>query len=313
MSYQFLLYDHKDGIVTLTLNRPDRLNALGDTLREELYEAMSRASDDPEARVIVLTGAGRGFCSGGDMKAAHEVQEGRMERALLDRVAPIRDQVVLAMRDSPKPIIAAARSSAGAGMNLALACDMRLASTAARFGQTFVKRGLQWIGVDLFPPRLVGMAKACELIFTGDDQRRSRISSRTLLSGLQACSRRHTSWHVKWPMGHQSLYAWPGVPCTTTRTWICALPWNLKPSRKTSAGKRRTPGKASGLLSKSAPRASRGVKLLSRYLTVDDAQEPWLLALGDFATEIGQRCRKRGSIRDTGVSTKARSHSKQSL
>ena len=67
MSDQFLLYDHTDGIVTLTLNRPDRLNALGDTLREELYDAMIRASDDPEARVIVLTGAGRGFCAGGDM------------------------------------------------------------------------------------------------------------------------------------------------------------------------------------------------------------------------------------------------------
>jgi enoyl-CoA hydratase/carnithine racemase len=170
MSYQFILYDHKDGIVTLTLNRPDRLNALGDTLREELYEAMSRASDDPEVRVIVLTGAGRGFCAGGDMKDAHEVQEGRMERALLDRVAPIRDKVVLAMRDSPKPIIAAVNGpAAGAGMNLALACDMRLASTAARFGQTFVKRGLHvdWGGT-YFLPRLIGMAKACELIFTGE-------------------------------------------------------------------------------------------------------------------------------------------------
>src|SRR5499426_2983865 len=170
MSYQFLLYDQQDGIVTLTLNRPDRLNALGDTLREELYDAMSRASDDPNARVIVLTGAGRGFCAGGDMKAAHEVQEGRRERALLDRVAPIRDRVVLAMRDSPKPIIAAVNGpAAGAGMNLALACDMRIASTAARFGQTFVKRGLHvdWGGT-YFLPRLVGMAKACELIFTGE-------------------------------------------------------------------------------------------------------------------------------------------------
>src|SRR5262245_26839829 len=170
MSYQFLLYDHQDEIVTLTLNRPDRLNALGDTLREELYDAMIRASDDPQARVIVLTGAGRGFCAGGDMKAAHEVQEGRMERALLDRVAPIRDKVVLAMRDAPKPIIAAVNGpAAGAGMNLALACDMRIASTAARFGQTFVKRGLHvdWGGT-YFLPRLVGMAKACELIFTGE-------------------------------------------------------------------------------------------------------------------------------------------------
>ena len=170
MPYQYLLYDTMDTIVTLTLNRPDRLNALGDTLREELCDALVRASDDPAARVIVITGAGRGFCAGGDMKAAHEVQEGVRERALLDRVAPIRDKVVLAMRDAPKPIIAAVNGpAAGAGMNLALACDLRLASTAARFGQTFVKRGLHvdWGGT-YFLPRLVGMAKACELIFTGE-------------------------------------------------------------------------------------------------------------------------------------------------
>src|SRR3989475_4932655 len=170
MPYQYLLYDAMDTIVTLTLNRPDRLNALGDSLREELCDALVRASDDPAARVIVITGAGRGFCAGGDMKAAHEVQEGRMARALRDRVAPIRDKVVLAMRDSPQPIIAAVNGpAAGAGMNLALACDMRLASTAARFGQTFVKRGLHvdWGGT-YFLPRLVGMAKACELIFTGE-------------------------------------------------------------------------------------------------------------------------------------------------
>jgi len=170
MPYQYLLYAAQDAIVTLTLNRPERLNALGDTLREELYDAVVRASDDPEVRVIVITGAGRGFCAGGDMKAAHEAQEGGRERVLLDRVAPIRDKVVLAMRDSPKPIIAAVNGPAvGAGMNLALACDMRLASTTARFGQTFVKRGLHvdWGGTYLLP-RLVGMAKACELIFTGE-------------------------------------------------------------------------------------------------------------------------------------------------
>jgi len=170
MPYQYLLYDTRDAIVTLTLNRPDRLNALGDTMREELYDAIVRTSENPEVRVIVITGAGRGFCSGGDMKAAHEIQEGARERALLDRVAPMRDKVVLAMRDSPKPIIAAVNGpAAGAGMNLALACDMRIASTAARFGQTFVKRGLHvdWGGT-YFLPRLVGMARACELIFTGE-------------------------------------------------------------------------------------------------------------------------------------------------
>lgn len=170
MAYKCLLYDTQDGITTLTLNRPERLNALGDTLREDLHDAIVRASSDPDVRVIVLTGAGRGFCSGGDVKAMHEAKEGQRARPLLDKVAPLRDQTVLAMRDAPQPIIAAVNGpAAGAGMNLALACDIRLASTTARFGETFVKRGLHvdWGGT-YFLPRLVGMAKACELIFTGD-------------------------------------------------------------------------------------------------------------------------------------------------
>lgn len=170
MSYKCLIYDDQEGIATLTLNRPERLNALGDTLREDLHDALLRASDDPAIRVIILTGAGRGFCSGGDVKAMHEAKESGRSQALLDRVAPSRDQTILAMRDAPKPIIAAVNGpAAGAGMNLSLACDIRIASTTARFGETFVKRGLHvdWGGT-YFLPRLVGMAKACELIFTGD-------------------------------------------------------------------------------------------------------------------------------------------------
>jgi 2-(1,2-epoxy-1,2-dihydrophenyl)acetyl-CoA isomerase len=170
MAYKCLLYDLQAGIATLTLNRPERLNALGDTLREDLYDALGRASHDPDVRVIILTGAGRGFCAGGDVKAMHEAREARRERPLLEKVAPLRDKIVLTMRDAPQPIIAAVNGpAAGAGMNLALACDIRLASTAARFGETFVKRGLHvdWGGT-YFLPRLVGMARACELIFTGE-------------------------------------------------------------------------------------------------------------------------------------------------
>jgi 2-(1,2-epoxy-1,2-dihydrophenyl)acetyl-CoA isomerase len=170
MTYKCLLYEVKDGVATLTLNRPDRLNALGDTLREDLFDAVSRGSADPEVRVMIVTGAGKGFCAGGDVKAMNEAKESGRERSLMDKIAPGRDRTLLAMREAPQPIIAAVNgAAAGAGMNLALGCDIRIASTVAKFSQAFVKRGLHpdWGGT-YFLPRLVGMAKACELTFTGD-------------------------------------------------------------------------------------------------------------------------------------------------
>src|ERR671930_1324298 len=170
MTYKCLLYDVKDGVATLTLNRPERLNALGDTLREDLLDAITRTAADPDVRVLIVTGAGKAFCAGGDVKAMNEAKEAGRERPLLDKIAPSRDRTLLAMRDAPQPIIAAVNgAAAGAGMNLALGCDIRLASTAAKFSQAFVKRGLHpdWGGT-YFLPRAVGMARAAELIFTGD-------------------------------------------------------------------------------------------------------------------------------------------------
>lgn len=170
MAYKCLLYEVRDRIATLTLNRPDRLNALGDTLREDLHDAIARSTADDAVRVLVITGAGRGFCSGGDVKAMSERDRAGGTSPLEEKIAPQRDATILAMRDCPKPIIAAVNGpAAGAGMNLALACDMRIASTAAKFAQAFVKRGLHpdW-GGSYFLPRIVGTAKACELIFTGE-------------------------------------------------------------------------------------------------------------------------------------------------
>jgi 2-(1,2-epoxy-1,2-dihydrophenyl)acetyl-CoA isomerase len=170
MAYQNLLYDVQDRIATLTLNRPERLNALGGTLREDLYDALAKAGTDPNVGVLVITGAGRGFCSGGDVKSMNERGETGQTSAFGDRVDPLRDRIILAMRDCPKPIVAAVNgAAAGAGMNLALACDMRIASTAAKFSQAFVTRGLtpDW-GGSYFLPRIVGIAKASELLFTGD-------------------------------------------------------------------------------------------------------------------------------------------------
>ena len=170
MTYECLLYEVKDGIATLTLNRPDRLNALGGSLREDLHDAVTRSAADPEVRVMVITGAGKGFCSGGDVKAMGEAKAGQRERPLIEKIAPGRDRTLLAMREAPQPIIAAVNgAAAGAGMNLALGCDIRIASTAARFTQAFVKRGLHPDGGGTyFLPRAIGTAKACEMIFTGD-------------------------------------------------------------------------------------------------------------------------------------------------
>jgi 2-(1,2-epoxy-1,2-dihydrophenyl)acetyl-CoA isomerase len=170
MTYKCLIYEVKDGVATLTLNRPERLNALGDTLRDDLQDAVTRASEDPDVRVMIVTGAGTGFCSGGDVKAMSERKESGSGRPLMEKVAPGRDRTVQALRDAPKPVIAAVNgAAAGAGMNLALCCDIRFASTAAKFSQAFVRRGLHpdWGGT-YFLPRVVGTAKACELIFTGE-------------------------------------------------------------------------------------------------------------------------------------------------
>ncbi len=169
MSYEHIRYDLDNHVAVITLNRPERLNALTPTMRQELYDAVTDSDANDEVRVIVVTGEGRGFCSGGDVKAMNEANKTKAKGNLEDKIAPIRDRAVLAMREASKPVVAAVNGpAAGAGMNIALACDIRIASTSAKFGQTFAKRGLHpdWGGT-YFLPRLVGMAKASELIWSG--------------------------------------------------------------------------------------------------------------------------------------------------
>lgn len=167
---QFILMDVKDRIATITLNRPERLNALGQSMREDLLAAMLRARDDAEVRVVLITGAGRAFCSGGDVKEMSDrVASGATSRRELE-IWPIRDRILAEMRSMPKPVIAVVNGvAAGAGCNLALGCDMRLASDRASFTQAFVKRGLHpdWGGT-YFMPRMLGTPRAFEFILTGD-------------------------------------------------------------------------------------------------------------------------------------------------
>ena len=169
MEFQDLLYDVKDQVAVITLNRPERLNALTPAMREGILQAVTAADQDADVRVIVLTGAGRGFCSGGDVKAMNKARATGAVNPLEDKIAPVRDRAVLAMRNANKPVIAAVNGpAAGAGMNIALACDIRIMSTEAKMGQTFSRRGLHpdWGGT-YFLPRLIGVAKAAEMIWSG--------------------------------------------------------------------------------------------------------------------------------------------------
>lgn len=169
MRQETILYDVTDHIATITLNRPDRYNALTPTLRQELLDAIEHSNNEADVRAVVITGAGKGFCSGGDMKENANAKSIDDVNPLSNKLEPIRDKIILAMRGSNKPYIAAVNgAAAGGGMGIALACDIRIAATKAKFGQTFSRRGLHpdWGGT-YFLPRLVGTAKACELIWSG--------------------------------------------------------------------------------------------------------------------------------------------------
>ena len=162
-----VLYEKKDGVGLITLNRPERMNAIDKDMRMELGRFLDSAESDDEVRVLVLTGAGKAFCSGGYSKSVNRL----FEQPPIETRQTVRNStgLLLKIRESSRPFIAAVNGVAvGAGCNLALVCDIRLASEKARFGQVFVRRGLHpdWGGT-FSATRLAGTAKACELIFTG--------------------------------------------------------------------------------------------------------------------------------------------------
>jgi 2-(1,2-epoxy-1,2-dihydrophenyl)acetyl-CoA isomerase len=168
MSYESILCDQNDHVLRITLNRPDKLNALTDAMLQELQQAFAAAAADRETRSVLLTGAGKGFCPGQDLANARELGGGDRP----DYGAHIRNNynpLILAMTRLPKPIIAAINGvAAGAGMSLAMACDVRIASEKASFLQAFVSIGLvPDSGSTWFLPRLIGRQRALELMLSG--------------------------------------------------------------------------------------------------------------------------------------------------
>jgi 2-(1,2-epoxy-1,2-dihydrophenyl)acetyl-CoA isomerase len=164
-----LLEAKENGVAWLTLNRPERLNALTGEMTQGLTDALQRLATDREVGCIVITGAGRGWCSGGDVKSMES--RGR-DQSVEDRVEGLRrsHQLPLLMRNCPKVIIAMINGPvAGAGLGLALACDLRVAGKSARFGTAFVRIGYSGdYGGTWSLTRLVGTAKARELYLLGD-------------------------------------------------------------------------------------------------------------------------------------------------
>jgi enoyl-CoA hydratase/carnithine racemase len=166
------LYEHdpNTGVATITLNRPDRLNALTFEVYAELRDTFATLDTEPGVRCIVLTGAGRGFCSGGDVEDIIGALFGRSDEGLLEFTRMTCD-VVANMRRCRRPIVAALNGTvAGAGAVLAAASDIRFAAESARIAFLFVKVGLSGadMGVSWMLPRLVGMGNASELLFTGE-------------------------------------------------------------------------------------------------------------------------------------------------
>ena len=170
--FQHLLVHQEGGVLTITMNRPEVLNAFNDTMLEELGEATDAAAEDETVRCVVLTGAGRAFGSGQDLTAfaamnAHTSGEPIKVSAHLKKY----HRVVLTIRTMPKPVIAAVRgAAAGISCNIALACDLRVAADDARFIEAFARIGLVPDGGgSYFLPRLVGFGKALEMAMLAEE------------------------------------------------------------------------------------------------------------------------------------------------
>jgi len=164
-NYRFLKFDRSDGAATITLNRPEVYNALNDEITFELQNAFREVEKDDAIRVVILTGEGKAFCAGQDLKASSEADK----RSFIDSLQKRYNPIVRAMRNLPKPVLCRLNGvAAGAGCSIALACDMIIASEEASLIEVFINIGLvPDSGSSYFLPRVVGMHRAFELCTMG--------------------------------------------------------------------------------------------------------------------------------------------------
>jgi len=161
--------ERSGGVVTLCLNRPEKLNALNLEMAQTLLKGLLRAEDDASVRAVVITGKGRAFCAGGDLDQIRDARA-RRARGDFESFLVAGKEICLAIASMPKLVLAAVNGAAfGGGMSLALACDLRIASMQATFAQSFTQLGLYPdFGATYFLPRLVGLSRASELFYTAE-------------------------------------------------------------------------------------------------------------------------------------------------
>jgi enoyl-CoA hydratase/carnithine racemase len=167
--FQTIALEREDGVATITLNRPDRLNAFTEEMLEELLEALDLTDADDDVRAVIFTGSGRAFCAGADLGRGGDTFKRDDEPFSMERHADGGGVLALRLFDSAKPLIAAVNGPAvGVGVTMTLPMDVRLAADGARFGFVFARRGIVPEACSsFFLPRLVGMAQAAEWVFSG--------------------------------------------------------------------------------------------------------------------------------------------------
>ena len=203
MDFQYLKYEVKDGVARISFNRPEVYNALNDAITYELQEALKAVAKDDHVRVVVLTGEGKAFCSGQDLKDSSKQGKRSFMESLRKRYNPI----IIAMRNLPKPIVCRLNGvAAGAGCSLALACDIIVASDEASLIEVFINIGLvPDSGSSYFLPRLIGMTKAFELCSMGNRLKAPEafqmgiINKVVASSGLDEAVKEYTDYYSKAP------------------------------------------------------------------------------------------------------------------
>jgi 2-(1,2-epoxy-1,2-dihydrophenyl)acetyl-CoA isomerase len=173
MELEATRYEKAAGVAVLTLNRPQRLNAVGGSMGSELKHVLEEANSDDEVRALIVTGAGEGFCSGADVSGLGPLGSRSDAPWRLSAKSPAAggiESFIVPFHNFEKPLIGAVNGiAAGGGFSIALACDIRIASERARFSQIFIKRGLvPDTGSTYFLSRVVGLQKACEMVLTGE-------------------------------------------------------------------------------------------------------------------------------------------------